>query len=219
MNIHPVRQMLRKPLFTAAILLTLGMCIGAVTAVLSIVDATLLRPLPYPEPGRLAQVVVRSTYNGQEGLQQNQRGATWQELSKSVNSVDLVVYNDNPDNLNFSSGGQAGYIHRQRVGAGFFRVFGITPFLGREFTPEEDIPLGPPLAILSYNLWQHAIGADPGIIDQSVAIAGVNYRVVAIAARQFESKADVWTPLHPSTKGEGQGLNYVIAGRLRSGVR
>ena len=215
---YTFRQMSRKPLFTAAIVLTLGVCIGAVTAVFSIVDATLLRSLPYPEPARVAQVVVRTHYQGQEGLQQNQNGATWQQLSQAVKSMDLTVYSDNPENLNFSSDGKAGYIHRQRVGAGFFRVFGIPPFMGREFAPEEDIPGGPALAVLSYDFWQRAFGADAGIVNRNVAIAGVDYRVVGVASSQFESKTDVWTPLHPSTRGEGQGINYTIAGRIRDGV-
>jgi predicted permease len=215
---YTFRQMSRKPLFSASIVLTLGVCIGAVTAVFSIVDATLLRSLPYPEPARVAQVVVRTHYHGQEGLQQNQNGATWQQLSQAVKSMDLTVYSDNPENLNFSSDGKAGYIHRQRVGAGFFRVFGIPPFMGREFSPEEDIPGGPALAVLSYDFWQRAFGADAGIVNRNVAIAGVDYRVVGVASSRFESKTDVWTPLHPSTRGEGQGINYTIAGRIRNGV-
>src|SRR5215471_6928222 len=134
---YTIRPLKRKPLFTAGIIFTLAICIGAVTAVFSVVDATLLRPLPYPEPGRLAQIVIRTRVNDDEGLQQFQNGATWQQLSKLVKSTDLAVYRSSTDNLNFSSSGQTGYIRQQRVGAGFFRVFGIPPFLGREFTSEE----------------------------------------------------------------------------------
>jgi predicted permease len=214
---YAVRPLTRKPMFAAGIIFTLAICIGAVTAVFSVVDATLLRPLPYPEPERLAQIVVRSRVNNAEGLQQFQNGATWQQLSKSVQSMDLAVYRSSTENLNFSSSEKTGYIRQQRVGAGFFRVFGPPLYLGREFTPEEDIPGGPPLVILSYDFWRRAAGSDPGIVNRTMAIAGVIYGVVGVASAKFESKADVWTPLHPSTRGEGQGLNYVITGRVRKG--
>src|SRR5947207_13954845 len=87
---YAVRQMRKKPLFTAAIVLTLGICIGAVTAVFSIVDATLLRPLPYPQAERLAQLVLRFHSDGGDGLQQSQNGAAWQHFSKSMTAVDLA---------------------------------------------------------------------------------------------------------------------------------
>src|SRR5437867_1584601 len=215
---YGVRLMSKRPLFTAAMVLTLGVCIGAVTAVFSIVDATLLRPLPYPQPERLAQLVIRSQFDGRDGLQQFQNGATWEHFSKSVNTIDLAVYRGSTENLNFSSAGEAGYIRQQRVGAGFFRVFGISPFIGREFTPEEDAPNGPPAAVLSYNLWQRAFGSDASIVGRSVTIAGIAYQIIGIASPHFESNSDVWTPLRPSARGEGQGINYLIVGRLRNGV-
>lgn len=215
---YAVRLMSRKPLFTAAMVLTLAVCIGAVTAVFSIVDATLLRPLAYPEPERLAQLVVRSYFEGREGLQQAQDGAAWEHFSKSATSIDFAVYSGGRENLNFSSGGEAGYIRQQRVGSGFFRVFGMPLTIGREFAPEEDVPNGPPVAILSYNLWQRTFGADRNIVGRSVTIAGLPYRIAGVASRDFESPADVWTPLRPSTRGEGQGINYLIVGRLRPGV-
>src|SRR5213593_2903841 len=88
------RLMFRNPLSTAAIVLTLGVCIGAVTAVFSVVDATLLRPLPYPEPERLAQVVIRSSFEGDTGLQSSQNGVTWEHFVKSVKTTDLAVYRE-----------------------------------------------------------------------------------------------------------------------------
>ena len=214
---YAVRLLSRKPLFTAAMVLTFGVCIGAVTAVFSVIDATLLRPLPFPEPERLAQLVVRySSVDGLE-LQNFQNGATWERFKESSRTTDFAVYRGGTENLNFSSGGSVGYIRRQRVSSGFFRVFGIDPFMGREFTPLEDVPNGPPVAILSHSLWQRALGADPNILGRRVAIAGVDYQVVGVASEQFESPTDIWTPLRPSPQGEGQGINYVIAGRVRAG--
>src|SRR5262245_22881588 len=170
---YAIRLMAKKPLFTAAMVLTLGICIGAVTAVFSVVDATLLRPLPFPDPERLAQVVVSIQFRNAEGWQDNQDGATWEHFSKLAKTLDLTVYSGNTTSLNFTSGSESGYIRHQRVGAGFFRVFGIPPMTGREFTPEEDFPDGPPVAVLSYNMWRRAFGADENVVGRTVAIAGV----------------------------------------------
>jgi predicted permease len=210
--------MSKKPMFSIAIILTLGVCIGAVTAVFSIVDATLLRPLPFPEPERLGQLVIRSQYQGRNGLQSGQDGATWETFSRSSTSVEFAIYSGGFSNLNFASDGKATYIRQQRIGAGFFRVFGILPEIGREFTVEEDVPNGPPVAILSHGLWQRVFGADPAVIGRTVTIAGLPYQIVGVASRRFESNAEVWTPLRPSRRGEGQGINYTMVGRLRPGV-
>jgi predicted permease len=215
---HAVRMMFQKPLFTASIILTLGVCIGSVTAVFSVVNATLLRPLPYPEPERLGLVGVRSDYQGSSEYQAGNDGANWQLFSKNAKTLDLAVYSDSVRELNFSSAGQVEYIHLQRVGAGFFRVFGVQPTLGREFTAAEDVPNGPAVAVLSHPLWQRAFRGDPSVVGQAVMIAGQKYEVVGVASPLFESNADLWTPLRPSTAGEGGGYNYVIAGRLKPGV-
>lgn len=215
---YAVRLMGKKPFFTAAIVVTLGVCIGAVTAVFSIVDATLLRPLPYPEPERLAIVVIRFQSDRGDGLQQGQDGAAWEHFRNLPKTVDLAVYSDSYRGLNFSSGDQVGYIQQQRVGSGFFRVFGIPPMIGREFTPAEDVPNGPAVVILSHALWQRAFHADPSVVGRTATIAGQVYEVIGVAAPDFESNADLWTPLRPSRTGEGGGINYAVAARVHPGV-
>ncbi len=215
---YTIRGMLQKPLSTGAIVLTLGICIGAVTAVFSVVNATLLRPLPYPEPHRLGAVGVVSDYKGATSYQAGSDGANWLLFSQNVQTVDLAVYSDSFRELNFSSGGQVEYIQLQRVGAGFFRVFGIQPTIGREFTREEDVLNGPAVVILSHALWHRAFHGDASVVGRAVTIAGQKYDVVGVASPRFESDADVWTPLRPSTSGEGGGYNYTIVGRLRPGI-
>src|ERR1051326_8665147 len=116
---YAIRLMSKKPLFAAAVVMTLGICIGAVTAVFSVVDATLLRPLPYPQPDLLAQLVIRSSFGGTNGLQSSQDGATWEHFSQSSKTMDFAVYSDGVGRLNFSSGGSVGYIAQERVSAGY----------------------------------------------------------------------------------------------------
>lgn len=215
---YAVRLMGKKPFFTAAIVLTLGVCVGAVTAVFSIVDATLLRPLPYPDPERLAIVMTRFYSDRGDGLQEGQDGAAWEHFRNLPKTVDLAVYSDSYRGLNFSSGDQVGYINQQRVGSDFFRVFGISPMIGREFTPEEDVQNGPAVVILSHALWLRAFHADASVVGRTATIAGQVYEVIGVAAPHFESTADLWTPLRPSRTGEGAGINYVVAARVHPGV-
>ena len=103
---------------------------------------------------------------------------------------------------------------------GFFRVLGVPPALGREFTADEDRVNGPPAAILSHALWTRAFGGDPGVIGRPMMLRGEPYTIVGVMPAGFRSNAvvDVWTPLRPSTRGEGGGQNYTIIARLRPGA-
>jgi predicted permease len=215
-----VRLMMKRPWFSIAIVLTLGVCIGSVGAVFSAVDAAMFRALPFPEPDRLTQIVIWYVSGGQPYINVGQDGVAWEAL-KSAQSIDLAVYSGGMNGVNFTSGDRATYIHQQRISAGYFRVGGVPPILGREFTDDEDREGGPTLAILSYEFWRSSFNSNPNVVGQLAQIAGQPYAIVGVAAPGFESKfgtADVWTPLHPSTKGEGQGTNYEIVGRVKPGV-
>src|SRR5205823_10344980 len=100
----------------------------------------------------------------QQGLQQSQNGATWEHFSKSATTIDFAVYSEGVSKLNFSSGGSVGYIAQQRVGSGFFRIFGILPVIGREFTLEEDAPGGPPVAVVRHRLWERKYRGVPSAV-------------------------------------------------------
>jgi putative ABC transport system permease protein len=107
-----------------------------------------------------------------------------------------------------------------RISAGYFRVLGVAPELGREFTDEEDRVNGAAVAMLSHALWTRAFSADPTVIGRSITLRGEPHTVVGVmpAAFHWETPVDVWTPLRPSTKGEGGGENYGLIARLRDGV-
>src|SRR4030095_10374799 len=104
-----------------------------------------------------------------------------------------------------------------RVSAGFFRVLGISPFMGREFTADEDRTGGPAVAILSYPLWQRGFDGRAGIGGTPLMLRGDPSTVVGVMPAGFEMGAptDVWTPLRPSPRGEGVGTNYGLYARLR----
>ena len=217
---YALRMLRRAPSFSAIVILTLALCIGANTAIFSVIDATLLRPLPYPEPDRLAGIVTHFRYHGEEGDQHGQTGATWELIRDHATDLAAAVYSDGAGGVNFASAGTAQFVHQQRVGAGFFRVLGVSPLIGREFTRDEDRAAGPAVAVLSYAFWRRMFREDASAVGRSINLRGEPYTVVGVMPENFRSNAavDLWTPLRPATTGEGGGMNYTIVARLKPGI-
>jgi len=215
-----LRLMRRSPAFTATAVLTLALAIAINTAVFSVVDAVLLKPLPYPQPSKLALVTTTRRAAGAVETDHGQTGATWLAMHDRAATVDAAVYSTWPTGVNLTGSGQASYVQQQRVGAGFFTVLGVAPMIGREFTPDEDRPGGSPAAILSHALWRAMFNSDPAVINRTVMLRGEAATIVGVMPPQFRTgaEADVWTPIRPSTTGEGEGENYHILVRLRPGV-
>jgi len=217
---YGLRMLRRDPVFTVTSALTLSLCIGANTAVFSVVDAVLLRPLPYPEPDRLVQVVRFFRARGMEGMGISQTGSIWELVRDQATFLDAAVFSAGTRGVNFAAQGRVEYVQQQRVSAGFFRVLGVSPAFGREFTPEEDRVGGPPVAVLSHGLWQRIFAGDPAVLGRPVTLRGEPYTIVGVMppAFQTDAPAGLWAPLRPAATGEGSGMNYQLVGRLRPGV-
>jgi predicted permease len=216
---YALRLFRRTPLVSAIIILTLALCIGANTAIFSIVDATLLRPLPYPEPERLVEIARHFRTPAMEADETSQDGKTWELVRDHASFLDSAVHGS-AGGVNLAASGNVQYVQEERVSAGFFRVLGVAPLIGREFTREEDRPGGPPIAVLSYRLWRRIFNADPAAIGKSVMLRGEPFTVIGVMPENFRSNAaaDLWVPLRPSTTGEGSGTNYEVIARLKPGV-
>jgi predicted permease len=222
---YAARQLRRNAAFTATVLLTLGLCIGANTAIYTIVDRLFFRPLPYPEPNRLLMLSTMHRKGGALDITTGQDGRQWEIIRDHATSLDSAVYGGTAG-VNLYAGGRVEYVQEQRVSANFFHMLGITPRFGREFLREEDVPNGPQLAVLSSGLWQRVFRADPSIVGRIIDLRGAPYTVVGIVPQGFLSpfrdpgadQTEIWTPLHPSRNGEGGGINYQIIGRLKPGV-
>lgn len=214
---HAVRILRRGPAASILIVVTFALCIGANTAIFSVVDAILLRPLPFPEPNRLARVVTHFRARGAEGDNVGQNGRAWEMVRDHATFLDAAVYSDGASGVNLSAAGHVQHVRQQRVGAGFFRVLGILPQVGREFTAEEDHKGGPPLALLSHSLWKQIFQEDPGAVGQRLLLKGEPYTIVGVMPESFHSNvpADLWTPLQANASGEGGGTNYAVAARLK----
>jgi predicted permease len=216
---YAARLLRKAPGVSATAILTLALCIGANTAIFSVVDAVLLRPLPYSEPERLAELVATVRREGVQNTMTSHTGHVWEIVRDQTSSVDVAA-SGLAKGVNLAARGVVEYVQQQRVSANFFRVLGVSPQIGREFEPSEDKPGGPAVAVLSHRLWKRSFGGDPAIAGRGITLKGEPHTVVGILPPGFTSNAsaDVWTPLRPSKTGEGGGSNYGIIARLRPGV-
>jgi predicted permease len=214
-----IRQLRRNPGFTAAVILTLSLAIGANTAIFSIVNALLLEELPYPHPERMGTIFRhtegQNPYDGPRGID----GQQWELLRDNVPSL-LSAVSGSTAGVNLEAGARAAYVQQGRISAHYLDVLGIRPAAGRTFTAAEDTPQGPDAAILSYGLWQQIFGGDRDIVGQAIHLRGELYTVVGILPQGATTplNADIYTALQPGTQGEGGGTNFDVITRLRDGA-
>jgi predicted permease len=214
------RQLVRNPGFTAAVIVTLALSIGANTAIFSIVNALMLKSLPYPGPERLGTIFWRiegsQPFDGLTDID----GEQWELLRDNVSSVVCAVSNSLSSGVNLRAGRSVQYVHAGRVSAHYFDVLGIRPAIGRTFTENEDRPHGAKAVILSYSLWRNTFHADPNLIGQAIELKGEPYTVVGVlpAGARTPLNAALYTALQPGRQGEGAGANYGVILRLRDGA-
>lgn len=213
------RGMARSPLFSATFVLVLALCIGLGTAVFSVADAVLWKPLPYPSPDRLANVTLYDPALSTSPFDIFLDGRAWERVRDREGPFDIAVYSDANPGVNLTTDERATYVRQQRVGAGYFGVLGVPPLMGREFLASEDLPGGPAVAVLSHGLWTNAFGNEP-VLGETVRIKGEAHTVVGIMPPGFRPhvEADLWTPLRATTTGEGGGSNYAAIARISEGV-
>jgi predicted permease len=219
-----LRQLHKNPGFALAAVLTLALGIGVNTAVFSLVNGFLLRPLPYPEPERLGVLLLHregvSPESGRfAGDEDSQDGETWNWVRDNVPAVREASYGL-VSGVNLQAGTAIRYVHEMRVSANYFDVLGVPLLLGREFAEEEDRHGGAPVVVLSYALWRSAFNGDRRVIGTAIHLKGEPYTVVGVLPPQAQTTqvADVWTPLQPAPTGECGGNNCGIILRLASGA-
>ncbi|HWE85046.1 MAG TPA: ABC transporter permease [Terracidiphilus sp.] len=215
-----LRQLARNPGFTVTVVVTLALSIGANSAIFSVVNALMLKHLPYPQPERMGTIFMRVAGSAPSEEHQWIDGTQWELLRDSVPSVIGAVSSGMASGVNLKAGAQAQYVHDGRVSARYFEVLGVRPALGRVFTLDEDRPQGPPAVILSYHLWHTLFGGNPNLLGQAIQLKGEPYTVVGIlpAGVHTPLDADLYTPLQPTRTGEGSGTNYEVIVRLSEGA-
>jgi predicted permease len=193
---YGVRILLKNPGFTAIAIITLALGIGANTAIFSVVNAVLLRPLPYTEPEQLVRIYEEETDTAISRGRLEVAPANfldWRRQSRTL--VDIAAWGQEEQPL--ASQNHADPVVVAFVSANFFSVLGINPLHGRVFTPEEDKTDRDDVVLLGYGLWQRRFGGDPDVVGQRVDLDGSQYNVVGImpAGFQYPRGAEIWTPL------------------------
>src|SRR5579862_7271321 len=190
-----LRQLYRNPGFALSVTLTLALGIGVNSAVFTLVNGFLLRPLPYPEPDRLAVLILHqegiSPKSGQfvQDDDNSQDGETWELVRDNLPAVQAAVFGGT-SGVNLQAGRDSGngvrYVQDMRVSAHYFDVLGIQPFLGRGFSGQEDRPNGPRAVIVTYPIWQSVFQGDPQILGKEITLKGEPYTVVGILPRHAQ---------------------------------
>ena len=217
---YAVRWLARSPGFTLPAILTLALGVGGATAVVCVVDGVLLRPLPYPEPERLA--VVRSLTRG-ETQPWNSSPPDFRAFRDGAGAFEqLGAYYDIAANLMLD--GEPVRLSAARASAGMFPLLGVRPLLGRAFRADEEVAGADRVVLLSHALWRNRFGGSPAVLGSSVTLDGAPYTVVGVMPASFrfpDRSAELWLPMAfaPGDLLDTRGNYFLnVVGRLRPGV-
>jgi len=216
---YGLRVLARSPGFTAVALLALALGIGANTAIFSVVNGVLLRPLPYPEPGRLMKIYEKTADFSQSSVSYPDF-LDWQGEVRSFAGMAAYRRND----FNFTGSGQAEHLQGELVSAGFLPVLGVSPLLGRNFLSQEDQEGARGAVMLAYGFWKRRFGADPSALGKTLTLNAKAYTVIGVLPPnfRFSGQAEIYVPLGSwgevglRDRENHPGLNVVA--RLKQGV-
>ncbi|MGH9794497.1 MAG: ADOP family duplicated permease [Candidatus Acidiferrales bacterium] len=216
---YAVRSLQRQPGFTAVVVLTLALGIGANSAIFALVDATLLRALPFPDPERLVMVWERSATSQRSGvaplnlLDWNKRNRTFDLMAGFIPSVGGMVMN--------GADGTAETVPRQWVLAGIFEVLGVKPIIGRTFLPSDDTQRANAV-VLSEAFWRTRFNADASVVGRNIRLDGEPYTVVGVVPKEAQliGRASIWAlvPIQGAPPAARSAYFLQVIGRLRPGA-
>src|SRR5215471_7431668 len=222
---HVARALRKQPAFTVVAILTLGVGIGANTAIFSVVNTFLLRPLPFPQPERLVALFERNVLNEQPQFSPGPGTfLDWQKTSKSFEQVSAII-TPIVTLANRSPGGAAERVFICACSGNLFGTLQVYPILGRSFLPEEDQYGAPRVAVISYGLWQRVFGGSADAALSTIRLDGENYQVIGVMPRGFmypSRNIDVWLPFLrsiPPAQQIRRDLHFLrVVARLRPGI-
>jgi predicted permease len=217
---YAIRLLLKSPVFAAIAILTLALCIGANTALFSVVNGVLLNPLAYPHPGELVAV-----YGKSPGLDHAPVSylnfLDWQHDTQTFSS--MAIYRN--QDYNFIDTGEAERLSGYMISADFFSTLGVQPILGRTLSPDDDHPGAAPVVILGGGFWKRKFGSSLEIVGKPVTLSGTSCIVVGVMPAGFTfygQDRDVYTPIgqwnNPSFRDRGVTVSAHAVGRLKPGV-
>ncbi|HVY67079.1 MAG TPA: ABC transporter permease [Gammaproteobacteria bacterium] len=215
---HAWRSFRDNPVFTATAVLALTLGIGVNVAIFSVVNAVLLKPIPYDSPDTL--VMPMNTNDGAIAgpAASPAKFVHWRAQSDVLENVAAF----RTISMNFARGDVLESVPVHQVSAEFFAAFRPPLLAGRAFTPAEDLPNAGRTVVVGENFWRQRLGADPNLVGQSITLSGNPYTVVGVMARGFEfrdfGQADLWVPFQLDPNTTDQGHYFATVGRLKAGV-
>ena len=209
---HSLRALRQSPSFTITAVAALAIGIGANTAIFSVVNAVILRPLPFADADRIVNIGLRGSLTASIPMftYWEQNNPSFEELTACLSGT----------RMNLNGGDKPELVAAIRSSKNYFRLFGANPILGRTFTEAEDRPGGSRVVVMSYGLWQRRFGGDSSILRRTILLGGASYAVVGVVSPGFTPypAADLWTPLQADPNSTDQAHVLLVSARLPRGV-
>ncbi len=213
---HALHLFVKSPGFTIAAVAALALGIGANTAIFTVVNAVLLKPLTYPDADRIVQFLLTSPDGSGAGAS-IPKFQNWQRQTSVFKEVAAYDFGGPGFNL---TGDRPEQVHGLHVSEGYFRLFGAPVALGRTFTQQEDSPNGGNVVVLSYGLWQRKFGGNPNIVGTALSVGNEPYTIVGVLGQNFatDPEADIWFPFQFEPNSTNRAHFFIAAGMLKPGV-
>ncbi len=213
---HALHLFIKSPGFTLAAVSALALGIGANTAIFTVVNAVLLKPLTYPDADRIVQIELAGP-NGNDAGASIPKFHIYQQQTSIFKEV--AAYDFAGPGFNVT-GDRPEQVHGLHVSEGYFRVFGAPVMLGRTFTKQEDLPNGGHVVVLSYGFWQRRFGGNPNVIGKSLSLGNEPYTIVGVLGKDFVSdpEAEIWVPFQFEPNSTNQGHFFLAVGMLKPGI-
>jgi putative ABC transport system permease protein len=213
---YAFRVLIANPAFTVTAVAALALGIGANTAIFTVVDAVLLKPLSYPDPDRMVQL-MNTGPDGQWAAASPTKFNNWRAQTSVLQDVTAYDFGGPGFNL---TGAVPEQIHGIHASEAYFRLFGAPVMLGRTFTPQEDSPNGGKVVVISYGLWQRKFGGNPKIVGTALSLGNEPYTILGVLGQSFQSDpvSDIWLPFQIDPNSTNQGHYFLAAARLKPGV-
>jgi len=213
---HALHLFVKSPAFTIAAVSALALGIGANTAIFTVVNAVLLKPLTYPNADRIVEIELTDP-QGNAAIASIPEFQNYQQQTSIFSQVAAYDFAGPGFNL---TGDRPEHIHGIHVTEGYFRLFGVPILMGRTFTPQEDTPNGGKVVVLSYGLWQRRFGGNPHIVGGALSLGNESYTILGVVGKEFQTdpEADIWLPFQFEPNSTNHGHFFRAAGMLKPGV-
>src|SRR5262245_55845819 len=214
---HSIRMFTQAPAFTITAVLALALGVGANTAIFSVVNRVLLRPMPYPDPDRIVFFMNTSPQGSGQGASPAKFNF-WSAQTQSIEDPAAWRFGV----ANYTSGENPEQIQQTQASVNFFHLFGAKLLYGRTFSKEEDLPGGPNVVVLTHEFWQRRFGSDPNVVGKTINLSGSPHEIIGVVGPglkiEIDQPPDVYVPFQIDPNSTDQGHYFNSGARLKPGV-